>query len=49
MNTATDAFLTSTTTMGTGTGTATAAGQALPHESARLHVAGQATYIDDMP
>ena len=29
--------------------TATVAGQALPHESAHLHVAGQATYIDDLP
>ncbi len=27
----------------------TAAGRALPHESAHLHVAGQATYIDDLP
>jgi xanthine dehydrogenase large subunit len=26
-----------------------AAGRALPHESAHLHVAGQATYIDDLP
>jgi xanthine dehydrogenase large subunit len=25
------------------------AGRALPHESAHLHVAGQATYIDDLP
>src|SRR5204863_521189 len=24
-------------------------GRALPHESARLHVAGEATYVDDMP
>ncbi len=45
MNTATDAFLTAATTQDTST----AAGQALPHESARLHVAGQATYIDDLP
>ena len=45
MNTATDAFLTAATTKDTST----AAGQALPHESARLHVAGQATYIDDLP
>ena len=27
----------------------TAAGQALPHESAHLHVSGRATYIDDLP
>ncbi|TAK94834.1 MAG: xanthine dehydrogenase molybdopterin binding subunit [Aquabacterium sp.] len=27
----------------------TAAGRALPHESAHLHVAGQAAYIDDLP
>ncbi len=27
----------------------TAAGKPLPHESARLHVAGEATYIDDQP
>ena len=25
------------------------AGQPLPHESAHLHVAGTATYIDDLP
>jgi len=30
-------------------GSASAAGRALPHESARLHVAGQAPYIDDLP
>ncbi|MDO9001974.1 MAG: xanthine dehydrogenase molybdopterin binding subunit [Aquabacterium sp.] len=29
--------------------TATAAGQSLPHESAHLHVAGAAPYIDDLP
>ena len=29
--------------------TGTAAGKPLPHESARLHVAGEATYIDDQP
>jgi len=29
--------------------TDTAAGKPLPHESARLHVAGEATYIDDQP
>ncbi|MBA4108393.1 MAG: xanthine dehydrogenase molybdopterin binding subunit [Leptothrix sp. (in: Bacteria)] len=28
---------------------ATAAGQSLPHESAHLHVAGAAPYIDDLP
>ena len=27
----------------------TLAGRALPHESAALHVAGEATYVDDMP
>ncbi|MBI2733263.1 MAG: xanthine dehydrogenase molybdopterin binding subunit, partial [Aquabacterium sp.] len=27
----------------------TAAGRALPHESAHLHVAGEAAYIDDLP
>ncbi len=27
----------------------TAAGQGLPHESAHLHVSGQASYIDDLP
>jgi xanthine dehydrogenase large subunit len=25
------------------------AGQSIPHESAHLHVTGQATYIDDLP
>ncbi|MDI1258713.1 MAG: xanthine dehydrogenase molybdopterin binding subunit [Aquabacterium sp.] len=29
--------------------TASAAGQSLPHESAHLHVAGAAPYIDDLP
>jgi xanthine dehydrogenase large subunit len=28
---------------------ASAAGQGLPHESAHLHVSGQASYIDDLP
>jgi xanthine dehydrogenase large subunit len=30
-------------------GSATAAGRALPHESAHLHVTGAAPYIDDLP
>ena len=34
---------------GTPVPTGTAAGKPLPHESARLHVAGEATYIDDQP
>ena len=34
---------------GTPAPTGTAAGKPLPHESARLHVAGEATYIDDQP
>ncbi|MFT3856748.1 MAG: xanthine dehydrogenase molybdopterin binding subunit [Aquabacterium sp.] len=42
MNQATEAFL-------QARATASAAGQALPHESAHLHVAGQATYVDDLP
>ena len=33
----------------TQTHNASAAGRPLPHESARLHVAGEATYIDDQP
>jgi len=49
MNTATDAFLTSAPAQHAGPNTHTAAGRALPHESARLHVTGQATYIDDLP
>ncbi len=27
----------------------TAAGQSVPHESAELHVSGDATYVDDLP
>ena len=34
---------------GTPVPTGTAAGKPLPHESARMHVAGEATYIDDQP
>ena len=34
---------------GTPVPNGTAAGKPLPHESARLHVAGEATYIDDQP
>lgn len=44
MNQAADTFLTTPTAQPD-----TAAGRSLPHESARMHVAGQATYIDDMP
>ena len=29
--------------------TASAVGQSLPHESAALHVSGQAAYTDDLP
>ncbi len=46
MNQAADAFLTQPTAIATE---ASAAGRPLPHESARLHVAGQANYIDDLP
>jgi xanthine dehydrogenase large subunit len=42
MNQATEAFLKTPAEHAS-------AGRALPHESAHLHVAGQATYIDDMP
>jgi xanthine dehydrogenase large subunit len=42
MNQATEAFLKTPAENAS-------AGRALPHESAHLHVAGQATYIDDMP
>ncbi|MGC4062260.1 MAG: xanthine dehydrogenase molybdopterin binding subunit [Aquabacterium sp.] len=42
MNQATEAFLSTQTAH-------QAAGRALPHESAHLHVTGQATYIDDLP
>lgn len=45
MNQAADAFLTAARP----TQAETAAGKSLPHESAHLHVAGQATYIDDLP
>jgi xanthine dehydrogenase large subunit len=41
MNTTADAFLLADTRM--------VAGHPLPHESARLHVSGQATYVDDLP
>ncbi|HEX5357048.1 MAG TPA: xanthine dehydrogenase molybdopterin binding subunit, partial [Aquabacterium sp.] len=43
MNKTVEAFLPSPTA------SSTAAGRALPHESAHLHVAGQAAYIDDLP
>ena len=52
MNQPTEAFLTlqahSNAAPNAAT-SATAAGRPLPHESARLHVAGQAHYIDDLP
>ena len=53
MNQPTEAFLTappahSNAAPNAATST-TAAGRPLPHESARLHVAGEAHYIDDLP
>lgn len=53
MNQPTEAFLTAQpahSNAATNAATsATAAGRPLPHESARLHVAGEAHYIDDLP
>ncbi|MFT0545247.1 xanthine dehydrogenase molybdopterin binding subunit [Allopusillimonas ginsengisoli] len=45
MNTQTEAFMADPVNAGTGK----AAGQSLPHESAILHVSGEATYTDDIP
>ena len=48
MNQATEAFMQSFSESAEGT-PATSAGRPLPHESAHLHVAGQAPYVDDLP
>ncbi|TDN68908.1 xanthine dehydrogenase molybdopterin binding subunit [Paraburkholderia sp. BL10I2N1] len=47
MNRQTDAFIVEAS--GRNTTAATAIGAALPHESAALHVSGEATYTDDIP
>jgi xanthine dehydrogenase large subunit len=47
MNRQTDAFIVEAT--GRNTAAASAIGASLPHESAALHVSGEATYTDDIP
>ncbi|AWI53255.1 xanthine dehydrogenase molybdopterin binding subunit [Aquabacterium olei] len=52
MNQPTEAFLTGQSASNAAPNAVTsptAAGRPLPHESARLHVAGEAHYIDDLP
>jgi xanthine dehydrogenase large subunit len=49
MNQTADAFLTTHTTVGAATAAGGAAGHSRPHESAHMHVAGRAPYIDDLP
>jgi len=48
MNQTVEPFMTTASTQPT-TQAASAAGRSLPHESAMLHVAGRAPYIDDLP
>ncbi len=49
MNRQTDAFMTHAADRTAAEAPAAAIGAALPHESAALHVSGEATYTDDIP